>query len=153
MALSFSEKRGLQKEVQNCLASLGEKPDFKTKRSLQKQLAEALAKLGAGIAGKTESLLDQFLANKFIREAPNKFFSIFTKVYGLAQGQLENLKQPIIDYLKTNENLMVLESAGGNENTIMNLDMRHDFQSKEALQAILNKIASTGKGTITINIG
>ena len=36
MALSFSEKRGLQKEVQTCLAALGETPDFKAKRSLQK---------------------------------------------------------------------------------------------------------------------
>lgn len=153
MALSFSEKKGLQKEVQTCLAALGETPDFKAKRSLQKQLAEALAKLGAGIAGKRESLVDQFLANKFIREAPNKFFSIFTKVYGLAQGQLENIKQPIIDYIKSNESLMILESADSNDNPIMNLDMRRDLQSTEVLQAILSKIATAGKGTITINIG
>lgn len=153
MALSFSEKRGLQKEVQTCLAALGETPDFKAKRSLQKQLAEALAKLVAGIAGKRESLVDQFLANKFIREAPNKFFSIFTKVYGLAQGQLENIKQPIIDYIKSNESLMILESADSNDNPIMNLDMRRDLQSTEVLQAILSKIATAGKGTITINIG
>lgn len=152
MALSFSEKRGLQKEVQTCLASLGDKPDFKAKRSLQKQLAEALAKLGAE-TGKTESLVDQFLANKFVHEAPNKFFSIFTKVYGLVQGQLENIKQPIIDYIKSNESLMILESALSNDNPIMNLDMRRDIQSTEALQAILSKIATAGKGTITINIG
>lgn len=153
MALSFSEKRGLQKEVQTCLASLGDKPDFKTKRSLQKQLAEALAKLGAGTAGKSESLVDQFLANKFIREAPNKFFSIFTKVYGLVQGQLENIKQPIIDYIKSNESLMILESADSNDNPIIKLDMRRDLQSTEVLQTILGKIATAGKGTITINIG
>lgn len=152
MALSFAEKRDVQKQIKTCLADLDNKPDFKTKRALQKRLAEAFSKLEGKSAGTQESLVDQFLAGKFIREAPNKFFSIFTKVYGLVQGQLENIKQPILDYLKAHESAMITESAI-NDPRHVSLNAKEGMVSVETLQHIINTIAHTGKGSITINLG
>lgn len=152
MALSFAEKRDVQKQIKTCLVDLDNKPDFKTKRALQKRLAEAFAKLEGRSSGTQESLVDQFLAGKFIREAPNKFFSIFTKVYGLVQGQLENIKQPILDYLKAHESSMITESAISDPRQV-SLNPKDGAVSAEALQHIINTIAQTGKGSITINLG
>lgn len=151
MALSFSEKRGLQKEVQSCLTSLGEKPDFKTKRSLQKQLAEALAKLGAGIAQKAASLLDRFLAGEFTKATPEAMWKTFCKVFAEAGGKLEELKGPLEQFFEYHDkqgNGQVLESAHNNK--VFNFN---SASNDEALRSLISLISSGAKGSITINLG
>lgn len=145
MALSFAEKRDIQKNIKICIADLDNNPDFKTKRTLQKQLAEAFARLEGKIPETQKSLVDQFLAGKFIREAPNKFFSIFMKVYGMVQGNLDDLKKPIMEYIRANKPDAITESA-------FSLQSGKTSISLAELQQLISSMAASGKTSFTINI-
>lgn len=118
MALSFAEKRTLQKEIQSCFASLAERPDFKSKRTLQKRLAEAFAKLEGGNGNIKETLLDQLIAGKFISYSAQRFFAILKQVMQEVQNDLEPLKKPIIAFLNAHKNEMQLEGEPANSSGV-----------------------------------
>lgn len=150
MALSFTEKRGLQKDVQNCLVELGGQPDFRTKRSLQKQLAEALAKLNAGNAPKTDNLLDRFLAEEFTQATPIKMYSIFHKVYAAANNQLDLLKDALgkfLDWHNAQGNNRM--AAGVMESASL---LHYDYSNAQVMEQLLSFMSSGRAGSITISL-
>lgn len=116
MALSFAEKRTLQKEIQSCLASLAEGPDFKTKRTLQKRLAEAFAKLEGSNGNIKETLLDRILSGEFLHSTVEHFLKILEAVGEEISGDYRKLHAPIISFLdahKSEIKLSMLNSENG----------------------------------------
>lgn len=144
--LGIKEKLALQKSVKEGIDKLKAGiSDLRARLALQKEIKESLDKL-KGKTGKIDNLVEQFLAGKFIKEKPNKFFSIFMKVYGLVQGKLDDLKKPIIDYIKANKPDAITEST-------ISAQAGNGGLSPEALQQIINAMAANGKTSITINFG
>lgn len=111
MALSFKEKRALQAEIQSCFVSLEANPDFKAKRSLQKRLADAFAKLEEKAVNTVKTLYERLVAGDFLREGPAKFLAILKKVLVEVENQVSLLHEPVIAYLKANNDKGVFESA------------------------------------------
>lgn len=144
--LDIKEKLGLQKVVKDGIDRLKAGiSDIRARFALQKEVKESLDKL-QGKTGKTENLVEQFLAGKFIMEKPNKFFSIFMKVYGLVHGKLDELKKPIIEYINANKPDAITESA-------YSLQTGNGSLSAEALQQIVRAASANGITSITINLG
>lgn len=144
--LGIKEKLTLQKTVKDCIDKLKAGiSDLRARLALQKEIKESLDKL-KGKSAKTDNLVDQFLAGKFIHAGPNKFFDIFLKVYGLVQGKLDSIKEPIVEYIKVNKPDAITESAvfSGFNNGNM---------KTEALQYLINAMADRGKTSITFNFG
>lgn len=122
-ALSFSEKRTLQKQLSDAMKSLDSGVDFKTKRTLQKQVQDIIAQLtggevqpdekksdGAGDTG--NAVLADLIAGKYNTLDPNEFLAV-------VQGVVESLNDvkpvipPCIGYIEANKDKVnaVLESA------------------------------------------
>lgn len=104
MALSFQEKRTLQKEIADCASALENAPDFKAKRILQKRLSEAFARLEGSMAKAGKSLLDRLLADEFLSESPVKFLSIIKKILTETNDALESVREPVMKYLRAHYN-------------------------------------------------
>ena len=111
MALSFKEKREVQREVESCFAKLEANPDFKTKRTLQKQLEVAFAKLEGKIKAAVKTLYDRLVAGEFNSEPVQRFCEVLAQVYTEIGQKLEPLREPAKSYVKANEDKMVFESA------------------------------------------
>lgn len=115
MALSFKEKRALQKTVaakQEELAQGG--LGFRDKRAAQKAMNAALEKLNAKVeAGATSPLLADLIAGKFNDLPPLRFLGKLEEVVKSLDGDVEPVKEPVVEYVKVNgkEDGAVLESA------------------------------------------
>jgi hypothetical protein len=100
--LSFSEKRKLQKIVQEGLAGLDAGLSFAEKRRVQKDIADALAKLNAAIdTGIDNQKLADLIAGKFNGEAPERFLAILKEIVKEI-NDVEPVKEPTIKYIEAN---------------------------------------------------
>ena len=105
MALSFKEKRQLQKTVSNRLNDLKSGDlSFKEKRAAQKELKEAFAKLKVVIETKPEAAarnekLAALIAGKYDDKSPQEFLDILKEIYDEI-NDIEPLKEPTISYIK-----------------------------------------------------
>jgi hypothetical protein len=99
--LSFTEKRTLQRVVQDKISELeGAGLSFKEKREAQRALEEALAKLEGAVAPRVNSKLNDLLAGKFTNEEPMRFLAILEEVVNELNGDIEPIKEPTIAYIK-----------------------------------------------------
>ena len=112
MAVSFKEKRELQKEIETCFASLDANPDFKTKRALQKQIEVAFAKLEGSAEPQKQTLYERLVAGEFINERPIAFCDILKDALKEVGNNLKMIVEPVISYLVARQQeIGVFESA------------------------------------------
>lgn len=116
MALSFSEKRSLQKIVDAKQAELdAENLPFSTKRAAQKALDDALAQLDAAIERNPEvrnQKLADLIAGKYNNEPPDVFLMVLKEIIE-ETNDIEPVKPPTITYIETNQDKVnaLMESA------------------------------------------
>ena len=101
MALSFKEKRALQKIVQQKLEQLkGGALSFKEKRADQKELKDAFSKLKIKIdTGAENEKLKKLLAGDYNDETPEGFLRILKEVIEEI-GDIEPVKPPTISFIE-----------------------------------------------------
>jgi hypothetical protein len=101
MALSFKEKRTLQKIVKTKLEELKTGGlAFKEKRAAQKELKAAFSKLKAKVdVGADNKKLQKLLAGKYNGETPERFLAILKLIVDEI-GDIEPVKPPTIAYIK-----------------------------------------------------
>jgi len=119
MALSFTQKRSLQKIVDAKQAELeaGGLP-FAEKRAAQKALADALAQLDAAIDSLPEAeptqnqKLADLIAGKYNNETPEGFLKVLKDVIEEI-NEIEPVKPPTIAYIEANAGKIgaIMESA------------------------------------------
>lgn len=118
MALSFSEKRSLQKVITTNLASLqAGNLSFQDKRRFQKELQDAFAKLKAVVELKPEiqnQKLSDLVAGKYNAEPPEGFLKILKEIIEEI-NDIEPVKPPTINYIEVNQDKVnaIMESALG----------------------------------------
>ena len=118
MALSFSEKRSLQKVVDAKQAELeaGNLP-FKDKRAAQKALDDALLQLDAAVERvpdiQNQKLAD-LIAGKFNNEKPEEFLRIIKEIIEEINS-VDPIKPPVVEYVDANKDKAeaIMESIMG----------------------------------------
>lgn len=116
MALSFTEKRGLQKAIATNLASLQAGDlSFTEKRGLQKEIQGAFAKLKAVVDLAPEiqnQKLADLIAGKYTDEPPEVFLKILKEIIEEI-NDVEPVKPPVVAYVEANEDKVnaITESA------------------------------------------
>lgn len=106
MMLSFSEKRSLQRIVQDRLVDLESGTlSFQQKRAVQRELEDALNRLTGGKTS-SGSLYDALVSGKFLHESPLKFLSILNKVAGEVGNDANKVHEPVLAYIETNLNFV-----------------------------------------------
>lgn len=114
MALSFNEKRALQKAVAVKTEELKNSSlSFKEKRAAHKELKEAFAKLLVKVEatdGEKSQKLSDLIAGKYNSETPQRFLAIVKEVVEELSGEIEPVKPPVIGYIQANAE-QVMESA------------------------------------------
>lgn len=102
MALSFMEKRVLQKIVQQKLEQLkGGTLDFKEKRAAQKELKDTFSKLKVKIdKGAENEKLKKLVAGDYNDETPERFLRILKEIIEEI-GDIEPVKQPTVTYIES----------------------------------------------------
>jgi uncharacterized Fe-S cluster-containing radical SAM superfamily enzyme len=96
--LSFSEKRKLQKIVQEGLISLDAGLSFTEKRKVQKSIAGALSRLNVDVKAENQKLAD-LIAGKFDGEPPERFLAILKDI-ATEIDSIEPIKPPTIRYIE-----------------------------------------------------
>lgn len=118
MALSFTEKRSLQKVIATNLASLqAGNLSFQDKRRFQKEIQDAFTKLKETVDLKSEvqkQKLDDLIAGKFNSEPPEAFLKILKEIIEEI-NDIEPIKPPTISYIEVNQSKInaIMESALG----------------------------------------
>lgn len=118
MALSFAEKRSLQKVIATNLASLQAGDlSFQDKRRFQKEIQEAFAKLKEAVDLKQEvqnQKLADLIAGKYNNEPPEGFLMVLKEIIEEI-NDIEPIKPPTINYIETNQEKVnaIMESALG----------------------------------------
>ncbi len=118
MALSFSEKRSLQKVIATNLASLQSGTlSFQDKRRFQKEIQDAFAKLKAVVDLKPEvqnQKLADLIAGKYNNEPPEGFLKILKEIIEEI-NDIEPVKPPTITYIEENKDKVnaIMESVMG----------------------------------------
>lgn len=109
--LSFSEKRSLQRIVQDKLTELESGSlSFKQKRQIQLSLEAALSKLLGDSIAQSQTRLDELIAGKFNHLLPKEFLQILEEIVVEIGGDIEPIKPPTVNYIKANQNA-IMESA------------------------------------------
>lgn len=123
--------------LKNGVQDLLEKMDWLDK------VDEALSKLNASVK-KSDSLLDKLLAGEFISATPKKFKQVLIKVWNQIKSNVVIIHKPLIDFLNTHKDDMILESAEINI---------ADINTPEKLKRLLETIKLTGfNNTIMLKI-
>lgn len=103
MALSFKEKRELQKSIEADFSSLATATGFKEKRELQKRIEANLAKLTGAEDKQEKSLYDRLIAGEFYSLAPIAFMAKLKEVAKEIGEDVAKLHDPSIEYLRIHE--------------------------------------------------
>ena len=118
MALSFSEKRSLQKVITTNLASLQASTlSFQDKRRFQKEIQDAFVKLKAVVDLKPEAQnqrLADLISGKYNNEPPEVFLKVLKEIIEEI-NDIEPVKPPTITYIEANQDKVnaIMESALG----------------------------------------
>jgi ATP-dependent protease ClpP protease subunit len=118
MALSFSEKRSLQKVIATNLASLqAGNLSFQDKRKFQKEIQDAFARLKEAVELKPEAQnqkLADLIAGKYNNEPPEGFLKVLKEIVEEI-NDIEPVKPPTIAYIEVNQDKVnsIMESALG----------------------------------------
>ena len=130
MAISFKEKRALQKTVAAKLEELksGNLP-FKEKRAAQKELKDAFTKLDVKIDTKggeevTNEKLKDLIAGKFNNLKPLEFITVLKEIVKDVKD-IAPVKPPTIAYCNVNEDKMVKEDQAVLEGALKELGNHH----------------------------
>ena len=100
MALSFEEKRGVLRDIRDNYAKLQENLGFKAKLEILRTIEELYAKLHGETTANERTIVGQLLDGEFLQETPQKFYDILLQVFGMLDGMVTPVVDPIIAYLK-----------------------------------------------------
>lgn len=112
MSLSFSEKRALQRTVQEKIQQLETGSlSFQEKRAAQRSLEESLAKLEERASSNHSSKLDDLVAGKFNALEPMPFLSVLEEIVKELGGVIDPVKDPACEYVRLHQDLIVEDAA------------------------------------------
>lgn len=122
MALSFKEKRALQKTVAAKMDELKAGTlSFKEKRAAQKELKDAFEKLQVQVEQKVENQkLQDLVAGKYNDLKPLEFIGVLKEIVSEI-NDIEPVKPPTIAYCEANQDKMIQEDQAVMESALNDL--------------------------------
>lgn len=126
MALSFKEKRTLQKTVAAKMEELkGGSLSFKEKRAAQKELKDAFEKLQVKVEGNVENAkLKELVDGKYNNLKPLEFIGVLKEIVDEIKD-IEPVKDPTIAYVEANQDKMIKEDQAVMEAALKDLVDAH----------------------------
>lgn len=108
MALSFKEKRDLQKEWQEKIKAAKETSNFREKREIQARIREIRSLLHATEVKQKKTLLERLQAGEFDGLSPVDYLAQLRLVCdSIPEGDISPVIEPAIAYVKKHESELV----------------------------------------------